>query len=59
MTPMRELTDVELDAVSGGDAVITVIPPNNEVPVAQVVIPALPPSPIRSNGIVTIIPVEG
>jgi len=63
MTPIRELTDRELYAVSGGDATLIVTPPNpifDGVPVVQLVIPALPPNPVvPSRGVVSIIPIEG
>jgi hypothetical protein len=60
MTPIRELTDRELDAVSGGEALLTVLPPNPVVEGIQTIIPGLPPNPIVTRGgVVTIIPSGG
>jgi bacteriocin-like protein len=60
MTPMRELTDKELDAVSGGDAVLTVLPPNPVVEGIQRLILGTPPHPIVArDGVVSIIPTGG
>jgi bacteriocin-like protein len=60
MTPIRYLTDKELDAVSGGEALLTVLPPSPVVEGIQRVIVGLPPNPIVSRGgVVSIIPSGG